>query len=332
LVVLTLHLGGIPAMTVQNGYLAVDLFFVLSGFVLARAYQASPKGFWALMRVRLIRFYPLYLVGTALGLLAFILSAGVSWRLLGSAALSAVFAPTPFLMPRVLVESGALFPLNGPAWSLFFELAVNAAWFAIRKQLSGRGLLAILACAATALVAVWVTQRSVSGGENWATLLDGAARCFFSFFAGLAIYRVWSTTKVKPAISWWWPAAVSLAVFVAPIPHAVLDPVAVVIVFPALVFAGACAEPPQWAAGICDWLGRASYAIYVLHIPIFGLIMMLVKGSGSFAPLQFPEVIARHISLFTTPVTFVIVIGLSWLLDKYFDTPMRARLTARLVR
>ena len=120
---------------IPGRYLAVDFFFVLSGFVLAHVYltrlaegRMSPGAF---LRVRAIRFAPLYLAAFALGAALALLYALRGWHehTLPHVATSALFGvfmlPTP---PPLSIWPDAPFPLNGPTWSLFFELAVNAVF------------------------------------------------------------------------------------------------------------------------------------------------------------------------------------------------------------
>src|SRR4051812_33605191 len=108
---------------IAHAYLAVDFFFCLSGFVIAYAYDAKLKdiGIGAFFKLRLIRLHPLVIIGSIIGLAAFIFDpftdlwvkyADKIWWLFGS---SCLMIPYPVVPERYL----NLFHLNPPAWSLF---------------------------------------------------------------------------------------------------------------------------------------------------------------------------------------------------------------------
>ena len=125
------RLAGVQTM--PHGYLAVDMFFALSGFVISRAYDRRLAADWTplpFFRLRLVRFYPLYALGLALGatremlLLAthnhFALPAPL---LFGALAAAALFLPFPLEQ-----RDNYLFAMNPPSWSLLYELLVNVAY------------------------------------------------------------------------------------------------------------------------------------------------------------------------------------------------------------
>ena len=133
LIVVAFHAGTRTGLSlVPGGYLAVDLFFVMSGFVIAYSYdheRLQKLGFGGFARVRLIRFYPLYLLGLLLGLVLTValvrFGNGPSIALrdvLVAFAANALFLPAP---PSTL--GADMFPLDVPAWSLMLELAINVA-------------------------------------------------------------------------------------------------------------------------------------------------------------------------------------------------------------
>lgn len=109
------YFSGLPF---ARSYLAVDLFFVLSGFVIAEAYSTRLKdglSCFEFMRIRIIRLYPLYLLGTLLGIIhiAGVMMGGnnsENWtvfELLITAAVAILMLPTPI--------NQTLYPLNGPS-------------------------------------------------------------------------------------------------------------------------------------------------------------------------------------------------------------------------
>lgn len=131
----------------SEGYLAVDLFFMLSGFVIALNYNdkiISGLGVTKFFQLRLLRLYPTYFVGAVLGifrqiggvLLGLPHSLSVTQQIL--AGICAI-AMLPF--PYAGDEPISLFPLNNPSWSLFLEFVVNIAFAFVLFRLSSRALL-----------------------------------------------------------------------------------------------------------------------------------------------------------------------------------------------
>lgn len=265
--VLAYHTRGfaLPREALAHGYLAVDLFFVISGFVLARAYDASLAAGdgAAFLRKRLKRLYPMALLGLALG--------AVIWLVGGKDPATVVLllvlglAFVPFTVAR------DVFPLNGPQWSLMWELVANLAYALIAPWLTTRRLALLVAAAGLAHAAVVIGSGTGSlgpYGHNWWT---GAPRVVFGFFAGVLLARLAAQDRLKI------PAAPIVAILAAvvltlwpPIPEAgraAFDLVAALAVFPMLVASASRAEVGRLRPFL-DALAGLSYALYALHIPI----------------------------------------------------------------
>ena len=123
--------GGSIIETFNHGYLAVDFFFILSGFVIGYAYDdrwgrnLTMKSFF---KRRLIRLHPMVIMGAVLGAITFCIQGCIQWdgthialsMIMLSLLCSIFFIPS---MPGAGYEvrgNGEMFPLNGPCWSLFF--------------------------------------------------------------------------------------------------------------------------------------------------------------------------------------------------------------------
>jgi len=256
----------------QGSYLAVDMFFVLSGFVLSHAYGwdlASRTGGPAFLLKRVIRLYPLYILGSALGLLGY-LAIWATWHAWGtvpdlftSLVAALFFLPLP---PRLSFNNVFIFPFNQPAWSLFFELAANFL-FALFTWTVPRLLAVIAAGAALLVLAAW-TYGNLDIGWRWGDLPSGGARVLYSFFIGVLLYRF------QPEWNWRIPAP--LLVLVLPLAFmlpASCDLAVVLAGFPLLVFAGSMTEPGPRLERLFKLLGDISYPVYVLHYGVF-LFMM----------------------------------------------------------
>ncbi len=163
---------------INHGYLAVDFFFVLSGFVIGYAYDdrwtKRELGTWGFIRRRLIRLQPMIVFGTLLGLIVFPFTLGAEGRIenasltavLLCAVLGALMIPvTPSVEVRGWEEN---YPLNGSQWSLFFEYAANLLYVFVFRFLPTRWL-ALTTSVAGALSA-WYVFTASGGSYNggWA--------------------------------------------------------------------------------------------------------------------------------------------------------------------
>jgi peptidoglycan/LPS O-acetylase OafA/YrhL len=290
-------------------YLAVDFFFVLSGFVLAHAYakrlQEGLSG-GRFMLARLIRLYPLYLLGSALMLPLLwhgYRSGTVDGRYLAvSVATAAFFVPSPL--------SFTLYPLDEPAWSLLFELLANAVFgFGMRRITLGT-LAVFVACAGAALVAAF-SWGPVNAGFFWTSFPGGVVRVGYSFFAGVLVYlRHGALIRLSTAV-----IVVLLLAALAARPgryEAAFAAVCSLAFFPLLVWMGAGVAPGRIFGPACSFLGRASYAVYVLHWPLLTTLLRLHPPPTALAGIAF----------------IAAIVALAAVADRLFDAPCRAWLAS----
>lgn len=273
--------------------LAVDFFFVLSGFVLAHAYERplregmSPAGF---MLRRYIRLMPFYLVGLGIGLVA---TPAAPW-----AAVLALL-----MLPSRAAGAPHLFPFNVPAWSLFFEMIANALYGLIARWLSNAVLGAILAVGLVAVIWAFTHYQGLDTGVFWSEAPGGLARVIWSFFAGVAVYRLHRALP-KVGLPWWACAAALVAMMAQPFELAL-----VLAGFPALVFLAANSAAKGITAKACWVLGGVSYGLYAIHAPILELLPTFFLFSG------------RNVLL-----TLLAISALVLLLNRFYDEPLRRRL------
>lgn len=312
----------------SKGWLAVDLFFALSGFVLAHAYLDRLKaglGLRAFMKLRLARLYPLYIAGTLVGAASWWLlrmrdGAGPDPGLLGlTLGWQALFLPVP---PGHSIEPDMFYPLNGPAWTLLFELVINLCLALSARFLRPAVLAVIVGGAAVWLVLIAVNRQSLDVGWSWPTIWDGAARSIFSFFVGVALYRVHLIRKA-PAVGSWLIAAIFIVWIM--LGHGRgwwFDLASVGLVFPGLIWVAANAKGGPAMRRIGLWSGYMSYPIYALHVPLLDLYY---RAFGKLAGNPFPDLQAVAVAGYVLAMIVV-----AWLAARFYDDPVRRWLGRRL--
>jgi peptidoglycan/LPS O-acetylase OafA/YrhL len=273
--------------------LSVDMFFLLSGFVIAHAYDRRFSGDLTrtgFLKARLDRLYPIYFVGLLLGLVAGVV---VNTHALSAIQLGITFAFGIFALPSPPMDKlGALFPLNGPFWSLFFEFWVaNLAYCLLWRQLRGRTLWAVVAAAAVGVLLADHRFHTMDSGWTWDTFVGGVARVCFSFFAGVGLSRLHAVRPPRLRIPSWACLAAFVLVMLPPLQGRMARAYEIFVVFaffPALIYwgAGAIERNPR----IGKALGDVSYAAYAIHRPVLTLFAwLLAKAAASavHAPLSY---------------------------------------------
>jgi peptidoglycan/LPS O-acetylase OafA/YrhL len=348
LMVVVFHLfeayaGGNPQKQIVNhGYLAVDFFFLLSGFVIAYAYDDRwPAGMsqWAFYKRRLVRLQPMIVMGSLIGaaLVAFQhfsifpkLEAVSAWQIVVVMLLGCLMIPlTPSAEIRGWTE---IYPLNGPAWSLFYEYIANILYAAGLWKLSNRALGVLVALAALALVHLLVfgPRGDVIGG--WALdasgIRIGLTRVLFPFLAGVLLMRLGRRIKVGGAF-----AVCSLLLVVAlALPrfggterlwiNGFYEAVCVIVLFPLIVVIGAGEKDVDGpSVRIARFFGDLSYPLYITHYPLIYIY------TGWVADKKVP---AGPGALVGAGV-FVAAVAIAYACLKLYDEPARRWLGGKLL-
>lgn len=294
-----------------GGHLSVDLFFAISGFVLCAAYGRKMDGGLgaiAFMRARLTRLYPLYIAGTALCVLAL-----VPTFLRGDISKATSIPFALFMLPDIpsVLRGEALFPLNPPAWSLFYELVINLALILMWKRLSVIALSALVALSAVPLVALAFHHGSLDPGVLGADVAVALARVTFSFFLGVLIFKSGVHTRL-PVLPGWVLGPAFLALLVPALAwRGAYDLAVVALAFPIILALGARASATGLWLKVCVVGGVTSYALYMLHIPMLWFAKPLFARFGIV-----PDLTA------TTLFVIAAIVG-SWAAHTYFDEPLR---------
>ena len=324
---------------INHGYLAVDFFFMLSGFVIGYAYDErwgkslSMGGFF---RRRLIRLHPMVMLGALIGAVSFLLTGMERWDgthstlLLTFIALVCSWLMIPALpgMQRDVRGNGEMFPLNGPCWSLFFEYIGNILYALIIRRLSTRILAWLTALLCCALTWFAVTNQSGYGsiGVGWTidttNLLGGTLRMLCPLTIGMLMSRVFKPIKnVRGAF--WICAVLLLALFHVPFIdggspmslNGIFEAVCIICIFPFIVWLGASGTTTdKTSRRICRFLGDISFPLYIVHYPLmYAFYMWLIKTELYTFSQTWPIAIS----------TMACSICIAWLSLRFYDEPVR---------
>lgn len=313
-----------------SSFLSVDLFFVLSGFVLSHAYEhrfQSGLSVFGFLWIRLIRLYPLYILGTALGipvaLLALKFGGGgltVPWTpklFVTSLPLSIMMLPTP---TSNIAGSDAIYPFNPVLWSIFFELFINVIYVYFWRYFKDtRVLLLVICISAALLVGYGIASGDLDSGFGWSNILGGFVRVFFSFFCGVFIFRMVNKYKVKTSVSFIAPVCILIILMVFSLPKNVyFEILSILFLFPAIVAISSTVEPRKFLKLTFSFIGVASYAVYTIHKPLYQLLLGLMKVVLPFPPEQ----LAPWIGIAYIPCLLCLCI----VVDRTYDAPLRRAL------
>lgn len=327
----------------NHGYLAVDFFFVLSGFVLGYAYDDRWKKDMTasqFMLRRVIRLHPMVILAVVLGAVAYLIQGSVRWdgTPMPASMLAVALILGMLLIPIVpgtdadVRGNGEMFPLNGPSWSLFFEYIGSVLYAVILHRLSVRRLRMVVVlsgiCLAWSAVGNWSGAYHTGMGWSMAGLgfWGGLLRMLFSFSAGLLLCRTMRPRRIRGAF--WLCSAIIAAVMACPyiggtepsVLNGIYDSVCTLFVFPAVVYLGACGTGGKGFSGrTCEFLGSLSYPVYIIHYPLMYLFYSWVWADAAARPFArvWPVCVAM----------FACIILLAWLVMRYYDTPLRRRLS-----
>lgn len=344
---------------INHGYLAVDFFFVLSGFVIGYAYDDrwDRMSTWNFFKRRLIRLHPMVVAGTLFGACLFFFGESDYFSLIGGTE------PWKFFLCIVLgllmIPAGTGLDirgwgetnsLNGPNWSLTFEYIGNILYAFVLRRLPTvvLGMLCVASAFLTMNLALgWDVfgffaqpKYDVIGG--WSITPDqmyvGFSRLLYPFLCGLLISRLLSKfiTKENPSGSplgirggFWWASLLLVVLFAVPqiggkscVADGLYQVFAIVVMFPVIVLIGAGSKTTdKRSAKWCETLGNLSYPLYITHFPLMYMQMAWVS-SHKDSPVWHHVVLNLGILL--------VAIGIAWAFLKLYDEPVRAWLKKKL--
>ena len=324
---------------INHGYLAVDFFFLLSGFVIGYAYDDR----WGRLTVgnfvqrRLVRLQPMVVLGMLIGGACFYFQAGSLWptiattpvwKMLLVMLLGCFMLPMPLAMDiRGWTET---YPLDGPGWSLFFEYIANLLYATVVRRFATWALALLVVASAAALLHLALTSPEGDVVGGWALdptqLRIGFSRMIYPFFAGLLLFRVVRPGRVRHAFGW-----CSLLVVLAlalprigvhPWQNGLYESLSIIFLFPFIIWLGVSGElTTRVSRRWCTVLGELSYPLYITHYPFIYIYTAWVHDNK----------IPLRTGLPVASLVFVFVVALAYACLKFYDEPFRAWLQRRVL-
>ncbi|MFD1601462.1 acyltransferase family protein [Flavobacterium artemisiae] len=312
---------------IGHGFLAVDFFFCLSGFVIGYAYddRIAKMGIRKFFVSRIVRLHPLVVAGSVLGLLAFLFDPfGGHLELYSKGKIFLTFLCSLFLIPLpVIADRGFnLFSFNAPAWSLFWEYIANIVYAFVLFRIGRRFLFLFTLLSAAAICFVAYNSGNLLGGWSGPTFWDGCARISYSFLAGLLIYR--SNWIIKNKLGFFGLTILLLLAFVMPFSewNWLSEPLVILFYFPLLISLGAGAQLTSGLKKICVFSGNISYPLYMTH---YAFLWMF----GNYYTNQKPDN-TQLIYIVITSVIFLVVFA--YLVMVFYDIPLRKYLSNKWIK
>ena len=328
----------------NHGYLAVDFFFILSGFVIAYAYddrwnQGLTMGNF--IKRRLIRLHPMLIAGAIIGAITFLVQGGVTWsgesvslaQVLLCLGLTFLFIPSVPGGSYEVRGNGELFPLNGPYWSLFFEYIGNLLYGLLLRRLSTKVLAVFVAL--LGITFFWFATCNISEygsiGVGWTldtvNFCGGLLRMLFPFTLGMLLSRTFKPRPVRGAF--WLCSILLVALFAVPYIEAmhplcmngVFEMTCIMLIFPAIVLlAASCTSVGAGTNRIATFLGELSYPLYTVHYP---LMYLFYAGLIAYEQYNFMSAPWQSLCVMGGSILLAIV------LMKCYDAPVRKWLTKK---
>lgn len=331
-----MHSGGDHAKQIINhGYLAVDFFFLLSGYVIGYAYDDR----WGKMTLkdffkrRIIRLQPMIIIGSVVGAAFYYFqdSPDMGWNIhdvpVWKMLLVMLIGMTLIPVSKGLDIRGwgEMHPLNGPAWSLFFEYIANILYALVFRHLSKIILAVCVAVAAgfTIQYALTSPNGDLIGGwtiDDPAQLRIGFTRLAFPFLAGLLLSRIGKLRYTKHAFL----TASLLLVVLFSVPrlggtenmwmNGLYECFCLMIMFPFIVWLGAGGKVNgKKASHVCKFLGDISYPVYITHYPVAYTYMAYVANNNLTLEQSWPYAV----------LTVFAAVAVAYFSMRLYDIPVR---------
>ena len=310
---------------IHHGYLAVDFFYLLSGFVVGYAYddrwgKMTIKDFF---KIRLVRLHPLVILGVLIGAICFWFDPYTKGAqevslltLIGSMVIGFTLLPSPDVRGW-----GETHSLDGPCWSLLQEYIANIIYGFFGRKISKIVLWIIVIISAIVLASVAMQRGDLATGWGYDSFFIAMTRMMFPFFAGLLLFRTGKLIRIPMAYSVC--SLILIVLFCLPTfkHNGIYEAACIIIVFPIVVSAGAGGQIKGRWAKLCKFSGDISYPIYITHYPFIYIYTAWIETKKP-SPQQ---IIPVAIGL------FIFFILLAYAALKLYDEPVRAWLKKKLL-
>lgn len=339
------HSGGNHLVQIINhGYLAVDFFFMLSGFVIGYAYDDrwNRMTLGAFFKRRIIRLHPMVIMGSIVGAVFFYFQkSDVCFPQIGDTPvwmllLLMVWGFTLLPLPLKWDVRGwtEMHPLNGPAWSLYYEYFANILYALFIRRFSKTALTVLVVIAAC--FTVYRSQTAPAGDMvggwslTWEQQYVGFVRLMYPFFAGLLLSRLGWLIRIRKRAFWYCSLLIVLILSMPRIGGAdhywmngLYESFCIICLFPVIVSMGAGGKVTgRRSTAVCKFLGDISYPIYITHYPLIYVYTAWVVNTGATLIEGIPYMIA----------VLVGAIALAYGSLRFYDIPVRRWLTDRFLK
>ena len=335
----------LPRHPMHHGYLAVDFFYLLSGFVVGYAYDdrwAKGMTIKQFLKIRFIRLHPLVILGTVIGAICFWADPYKDLQIIDIGKFIAVILVGFTLLPAPVDVRGwgETHPLDGPCWSLMQEYLANIIYALVGRKLNKSALWVVVIISGIVLTVVSVDHGDLGTGWGYAKIKSAfiadffygpnsggypniwvaPVRMMFPFFAGLLLFRTGKMIRIPMAYTVCSLLLVGLFFFPYYGWNGYYDAACVIIAFPLIVAMGAGGQISGRWASICKFSGEISYPIYITHYPfVYIYTSWIAKAKPD------PSTV---IMVATALFLFIIALGYGAL--KLYDEPVRAWLKRKL--
>lgn len=339
----THSLGNHLIQIINHGYLAVDFFFMLSGFVIGYAYDDrwDKMTLGTFFKRRIIRLHPMVIMGSIVGASLFYFQQSscfpqIEHTSVGALLLIMLLGCTLLPLPLKWDVRGwtEMHPLNGPAWSLYYEYIANIlyALFIRRFNKIALTVLVVIAACFTVYRSLTAPMGDMVGGWalNWEQQYVGFVRLMYPFFGGLLLSRLGWLIRIKKRAFWY---CTLIIIVILSIPrlggeehywmNGLYESFCIIFIFPIIVSMGAGGKVTgKYSSRICKFLGDISYPIYITHYPLIYIYTAWVCNNNATITEGIPYMI----------LVLVGAIALAYASLKLYDEPVRRRLTERFLK
>jgi peptidoglycan/LPS O-acetylase OafA/YrhL len=327
-VIFHLYEGYYPDLAIHpmhHGFLAVDFFFMLSGFVVGYAYDDRGRmSITDFFKIRLVRLHPLVVFSVFMGAICYWFDPYTNGQQYVSILKLAVFTLISFtLVPSPDVRGwGETHSINGPCWSLLQEYIANILYALVGRRMNKMALWIVVIISAAVLTWVCVWRGDIGTGWSYDTFWIGMVRMMFPFFAGLLLYRTGKLIRIPGA----YLVCSIILIIMFYLPqfryNGLFEAACIIVVFPFIISAGAggTIEGSRWAR-LCNFSGAISYPIYILHYPFIYIYTAWIY-------LKKPD--PMHVIIVACSL-FVFFILLSYAVLKLYDEPVRNWLKTKVL-